>query len=79
MGLDVALLEDRVYVPDENGSFTFDAVCLTRTDNGFWGYKDMEESAGPNESRATLSILKLLFELMDADGHDHAWRQRRRG
>jgi len=40
------------------------------------GYKDMEESAGPCESRAPLSILKLLSELNDPDSYAHAWRQR---
>jgi len=38
--------------------------------------EDMEESAGPCESRAPLSILKLLSELNDPDSYAHAWRQR---
>ena len=40
------------------------------------GYKDMEESAGPVESRAPLSLLALLSELKDPDSYAHAWRQR---
>jgi len=53
-------------------------VFLTRMDDGCWGYKDMEESAGPCESRAPLSILNLLSELKDPDCYAHAWRQRSR-
>jgi hypothetical protein len=74
--LDVAPLEDRTYVTDKDGTFTFGAVFLTRYDDGCWGYKDMEESAGPSESRAPLSILNLLSELKDPDSYAHAWRQR---
>ncbi len=74
--LDAAPLEDRTYVTDKDGSFTFAAVFLTRYDDGCWGYKDMEESAGPGESRAPLSILNLLSELKDPDSYAHAWRQR---
>ena len=74
--LDAARLEDRTYATDEDGTFTFGAVFLTRTDDGCWGYKDMEESAGPCESRAPLSILNLLSELKDPESYAHAWRQR---
>ena len=74
--LDAAPLEDRTYVIDKDGSFTFGAVFLTRYDGGCWGYKDMEESAGPCASRAPLSILNLLSELKDSDSYAHAWRQR---
>jgi hypothetical protein len=74
--LDAAHLEDRTYMIDDDGSFTFGAVFLTRTDDGCWGYKDMEESAGPCKSRAPLSILDLLSELKDPDCYAHAWRQR---
>ena len=61
---------------DADGSITFAAVFLTRYDDGCWGYKDMEESAGPVESRAPLSLLALLSELKDPDSYAHAWRQR---
>jgi hypothetical protein len=74
--LDGTSLEDRTYMSNDDGSFTFGAVFLTRTDDGCWGYKDMEESAGPRESRAPLRILKLLSELKDPDSYAHAWRQR---
>ena len=60
----------------EDGSITFGAVFLTRYDEGCWGYKDMEESVGPVESRAPLSLLVLLSELKDPDSYAHAWRQR---
>ncbi|GFE67228.1 hypothetical protein KIN_43020 [Litoreibacter roseus] len=51
-------------------------MFLTRYDDGCWGYKDMEESAGPVESRAPLSILNLLSDIKDPDSYAHAWRQR---
>ena len=74
--LDGSSIEDRTYVTDSDGSITFGAVFLTRYDDGCWGYKDMEESAGPCESRAPLSLLNLLSELKDPDSYAHAWRQR---
>ena len=74
--LDGAPVEDATYLPDADGSITFGAVFLTRYDDGCWGYKDMEESAGPVESRAPLSLLALLSELKDPDSYAHAWRQR---
>ena len=55
--LDGTPVEDTTYVTDADGSITFAAVFLTRYDDGCWGYKDMEESAGPVESRAPLSLL----------------------
>ena len=74
--LDGTPVEDATYVTDPDGSITFGAVFLTRYDNGCWGYKDMEESAGPVESRAPLSLLALLSDLKDPDSYAHAWRQR---
>ncbi|MCD1621096.1 hypothetical protein K7H20_23960, partial [Salipiger manganoxidans] len=57
---------------------TFGAVFLTRYDDGCWGYKDMEESAGPNESRAPLGLIELLSDLKDPDSYAQDWRQRGR-
>ncbi|MHA6327256.1 DUF6927 domain-containing protein [Roseivivax sp. CAU 1753] len=74
--LDGTPVEDRTYMPDKDGSITFAAVFFTRYDDGCWGYKDMEESAGPVESRAPRSILNLLSEIKDPDSYAHAWRQR---
>ena len=74
--LDGAAIEDATYLTDDDGSITFAAIFLTRYDDGCWGYKDMEESAGPVESRAPLGLLALLSELKDPDSHAHAWRQR---
>lgn len=74
--LDGAPVEDATYFTDEDGSITFAAVFLTRYDDGYWGYKDMEESAGPVESRAPLCLLDLLSELKDSDSYAHGWRQR---
>ena len=74
--LDGTPVEDATYATDEDGSITFGAVFLTRYDAGCWGYKDMEESAGPVESRAPPGLLNLLSELKDPDSFAHAWRQR---
>lgn len=73
---DAAPLEDKTYVVDPDGSITFAAVFLTRYDDGCWGYKDMEESSGPVQSKAPLSILTLLSEIKDPESYAHAWRQR---
>ena len=74
--IDGTPVEDTTYVTDADGSITFGAVFLTRYDDGCWGYKDMEESAGPVESRAPLNLLALLSELKDPDSYAHAWRRR---
>ena len=74
--LDGTAVEDATYVSDPDGSITFGAVFLTRYDDGCWGYKDIEEIAGPVESRAPLSLLALLSELKDPDSYAHTWRQR---
>ncbi len=69
-------VEDATYVTDPDGSITFAAVFLTRYDDGCWGYKDMEESAGPNASRAPLALIELLSDLKDPDSYAQDWRQR---
>lgn len=74
--LDGSPVDNRTYATDMDGSITFGAVFLTRYDDGCWGYKDMEESAGPVESRAPLGVLDLLSALKDPDSYAHAWRQR---
>ncbi|MFC0160168.1 hypothetical protein CDZ97_26780 [Mameliella alba] len=74
--VDGSPVEDATYATYEDGSITFAAIFLTRYDEGCWGYKDMEESAGPVESRAPLSLLALLSDLKDPDSYAHAWRQR---
>jgi len=74
--LDGTAVEDVTYVTDPDGSITFGAVFLTRYDDGCWGYKDMEESAGPTESRAPLGLIELLSNLKDEGSYAYAWRQR---
>ena len=76
VNVDGSAIEDSTYVANADGSITFGAVFLTRYDDGCWGYKGMEESAGPVESRAPVSLLALLSELKDPDSYAHAWRQR---
>jgi len=74
--LDGTPVNERTYETDADGSITFGAVFLTRYDDGCWGYKDMEESAGPVESRAPLKLLDMLSEIKDPDNYAHVWRQR---
>lgn len=64
------------YVTDPDGSFTFAAIFLIRYDRGCFGYKDMDETAGPNESRAPITLLDRLSPLCDPTGYAAAWRQR---
>lgn len=49
-------------------------VFLTQTRNGEWGYKDMDETMGPNEAKAPVGLLDLLTE----PKNDYAarWRER---
>jgi hypothetical protein len=74
--IDGSPVEDTTYLTDADGSITFGAVFLTRYDDGCWGYKDMEESAGPNESRAPLGLIERLSDLKDEGSYAQDWRQR---
>ena len=51
-------------------------VFLTRTSGGEFGYKDMDETVGPNEDRCPLSIMKLLTPVQESDGYAADWRER---
>ncbi len=71
------------YINDTDGSFRWIAVFLTRyaRDACDFGYKDMEESMGPNESRCPLRLITRASSLRNADpaveGHYAArWRAR---
>ena len=74
--LDGTPVEDATYVTDADGSITFGAVFLTRYNDGCWGYKDIEEGGGPNESRAPLGLIELLSDLKDEGSYAQDWRQR---
>lgn len=65
------------YETDPDGSFTFAAIFLIRYDRGCFGYKDMDETAGPNEARAPATLLDKLSPMRDPAGYAAAWRQRR--
>jgi hypothetical protein len=67
-------ISETSYVLDDDNSFTFAAIFLTKYDEGCFGYKDMEESAGPNEARAPLGLLNLLSDLTDTEGYAAKWR-----
>ena len=59
-------------------SYVFGAVCLTSVDNSNYhenfGYKDMDESMGPAQSKCPNSILDLLSETENEWAL--AWRKR---
>lgn len=55
-----AWVEEMGYTPNADGSYVFAAVILTSIENGEWGYKDLDETCGPNASEAPRSILALL-------------------
>ena len=48
------------YETDATGSYTFAAVFLTTRQDGGWGYKDMDETAGPREARAPIKLIDML-------------------
>lgn len=62
------------YETDATGGYTFAAVFLTSREGGEWGYKDMDETMGPNRAEAPPKLLDLLSPTTS----DHAlkWRQR---
>ena len=64
------------YVPDADGTVTVAFVILTSRANGEWGYKDMDECAGPREAKAPASLLDKLSALQDGDAAQYAraWR-----
>ena len=73
--LGVSLLSNG-YTPDDDGSYTFAAVILVKYHERCFGYKAMDETMGPCESRAPISLLKKLSPLCKPDSYAHAWRAR---
>lgn len=69
-------IKDTTYATQPDGSIVFAAVFLTSYHEGGWGYKDMEESSGPNEAKAPLGLLKLLSDLKESDCYAADWRKR---
>ena len=59
---------------DATGGYTFAAVFLTRREGAGWGYKDMDETAGPVECEAPAKLLDMLSPTT----HEYAldWRKR---
>ena len=59
---------------DATGGYTFAAVFLTTCQDGGWGYKDMDETMGPNVAEAPLKLIDLLSPTTSEWAR--AWRQR---
>ena len=51
----------------------FIACYLLGADQGWWGYKDMDESMGPHEVSCPMAYLAVV---PDPGGHATAWRER---
>lgn len=62
------------YPVDAFGRYVFAAVVLTRQGGGEWGYKDMDETCGPNESGAPPALLAKLTPTTSDYAND--WRDR---
>jgi hypothetical protein len=57
------------------GRYYFGAIFLTRRNRGEFGYKDMDESMGPNASDAPLKMVDLLDRLApNPGGYAAKWR-----
>ena len=52
---------------DATGGYTFAAVFLTRREGASWGYKDMDETAGPVEAGQFEMGQRERFEHRDVD------------
>lgn len=64
------------YVTDATGGYVFAAIFLTSTEGGKWGYKSLDETAGPTDaaSHAPEKLLSLLSETVNEYATD--WRAR---
>ena len=80
--LDGKPIDQHHYVPNDDGSFVFAVIVLVRYDQGCFGYKDMDETMGPNEARAPMSLIRKLSPLIEPENDDdtrqwaHKWRKR---
>ena len=61
---------------DATGGYVFAAIFLTTTGGGEWGYKSMDETAGPTDaaSHAPEKLLSLLSETVNE--YATSWRAR---
>ena len=71
-------LGDTQYVHNEDGSYVFAAVLLVSYQEGCFGYKAMEETMGPVEARAPMSLIKKLSPLQKPKDEDDSrfWAKR---
>lgn len=69
-------IEQSHYVLNDDGSYVFAAIFLVKYDQGCFGYKDMDETMGPNEARAPLSLIQKLSPLVEDKNDTHQWAQK---
>lgn len=77
--LDKALVGGVLYVAvkGRDGRPDFIAVILVSGERGEWGYKDMDESMGPNEASCPLRLLNLIPNPdPDPASYSTEWRAR---
>ena len=60
----------------DDGSYIFAAIFLVKYHEGCFGYKSMDETMGPCESRAPNSVLKHLSDLIDEKNDSIIWAQK---
>lgn len=70
----VASLKQSAFETGNDGGYVFAAIILVKYDQGCFGYKDMDETMGPVEARAPMSLIKLLSRLKDPESYAQAWR-----
>lgn len=63
-------------VMEHRGGKRFIALNLLQSFDGEWGYKDMDESMGPNYYNCPLSYLDLAPETEDMGQYAKNWRQK---
>lgn len=68
---------DRIYLPCADGEYRGALVILTEDSGGQVGYKDMDETMGPNEDACPVDLLDMLSPLKpDAETYVADWRAR---
>ena len=68
--------DQTTYQTAADGSYVFAVVVLVRYHDHCFGYKDMDETMGPNEARAPITLIRKLSPIVDPESYAHAWRHR---
>lgn len=66
------------FTPAADGSVTVALVILYKREGGEFGYKDMDETMGPNETAPSEAFLSVLSPVDETAEWAFAWRKRSR-